>query len=135
MHAHLTVMSAVRDFLYSRHEEFQYNRSKRLFELVRQKRRVKADGPLQMRISLGLRVEFAGNHWPGTGADAETYQMPKTAGEFGTAVSAHHETQGFGSEVESLGPPENEVCVLLRCPETCVRGLRALARREAEAGW
>jgi hypothetical protein len=88
-----------------------------------------------MRIALGLRVEFAGNQWPGTGTNAETYQMPRNAGEFGTAESAHHKTEGFGREIKLLGPLEDEACVLLRDPVTCVRGLLALARREAEAGW
>lgn len=61
---------------------------------------------VQIRNHLNLRTDKHSQHWAAS---------PKisTAGETG----------------------EREDCVLLRRPVTAVRGLLALARREAESGW
>ncbi|WVW84929.1 hypothetical protein I302_106965 [Kwoniella bestiolae CBS 10118] len=107
------LLSATRDFEYSRHAEFQFTRSKRLFQLLRN--------------AFGLRPSFKGNHWPGSGPRGFEYVAPTGHLSQGTEYASFqdHDQQ----------PHADEICVLLTDPETCVRGILALARREAEAGW
>ncbi|WWC96342.1 hypothetical protein V866_003209 [Kwoniella sp. B9012] len=106
------LLSATRDFEYSRHAEFQFTRSKRLFQLIRN--------------AFGLRSSFQGRHWSGSGPHGYEYVAPTSHASRGNEY-APFETNS--------GPDVDEVCILLTDPETCVRGLLALARREAEAGW
>ncbi|OCF44367.1 hypothetical protein I317_01812 [Kwoniella heveanensis CBS 569] len=118
------LLSATRDFLYTRHEEFQFDRNKRLFILLRN--------------ALGLKAEFSAHHWPGHGPDGARYVPP-------SAVRRHQTADWGGSsedgeEAPSRGAsaeydPLDEACALLRVPEISIRGFLALARREAEAGW
>ncbi|WWC88441.1 uncharacterized protein L201_003352 [Kwoniella dendrophila CBS 6074] len=112
------LLSAVQDFEYSRHSEFQFHRNKRLFQLFRN--------------ALGLKSSFRGNHWPGSGPYGVEYVGPKSHAmrdnEFAPSAFDDNDQSSVPNEVE-------EVCVLLRKPEISIRGLLALARREAEAGW
>ncbi|OCF75590.1 hypothetical protein I204_04447 [Kwoniella mangroviensis CBS 8886] len=106
------LLSATRDFEYSRQAEFQFTRSKRLFQLIRN--------------AFGLRSSFQGRHWSGSGPHGYEYIAPTSHASRGNEYAPF--------ETDS-GPDVDEVCILLTDPETCVRGLLALARREAEAGW
>ncbi|WWD18696.1 hypothetical protein CI109_103150 [Kwoniella shandongensis] len=112
------LLSATRDFLYSRDADFRYRRNKRLFELLRN--------------AFGLRSEFPGKHWDGSGPGAMTYAPPS---------SARHNDRDRTVDITDPSVDEtridatDEVCVLLKRPETSIRGFLALARREAEAGW
>ncbi|WRT68004.1 uncharacterized protein IL334_004979 [Kwoniella shivajii] len=104
------------DFLYSRHAEFQFRRNKRLFDLLRN--------------ALGIKSNFIGSHWPGSGPNGVGYVAPSSVTNGGGEY--------FHSALDSLdqkGSIDEEVCVLLRRPETSIRGFLALAKREAEAAW
>lgn len=117
-----TVLSATRDFLYSRHEELQFVRSKRLFDVVCLGAELASADGRKMRNALGVRSDFAGAHWPGKSGQA--YDGPSRS-NLTVADSAYE-----GSIVDPY-----EVCVLLRKTVDSVRGFLALARREAEASW
>ncbi|WVF69039.1 hypothetical protein IAT40_003813 [Kwoniella sp. CBS 6097] len=118
------LLSATRDFLYSRNEEFQFDRNKRLFILVRN--------------ALGLKAEFSADHWPGYGPDGARYVPPSAVRRRQTTDPGDNSEDGEDTPARAAnGPydPLDEACALLRVPEISIRGFLTLARREAEAGW
>ncbi|WVQ96553.1 hypothetical protein IAU59_003658 [Kwoniella sp. CBS 9459] len=118
------LLSATRDFLFSRNEEFQFDRNKRLFTLLRN--------------ALGLKAEFSADHWPGQGPEGVEYIPPSAFRRRQAADSGDNSEDGEEvTRKASSGEydPLDEACALLRVPEISIRGFLALARREAEAGW
>ncbi|KAK8858805.1 hypothetical protein IAR55_003035 [Kwoniella newhampshirensis] len=111
------LLSATRDFIQSRDAGFQFQRDKRLFNLLRN--------------TLGLRSDFAGNHWNGRGPAGMPYNPPRSTGDDRRGRQQNVPIRCDKSDNDAM----NEVCVLLRLPETSIRGFLALARKEAEAGW
>ena len=87
---------------------------------------------------MGLRVDYPGPHWAGSGPDGTPYVR-------GTQIASKEadeedltKLRAKKSSGDSEGDFENnngEVCVLLQATEKSVRGFLALVRREAEAGW
>ena len=76
-----------------------------------------------MRSAFGIRSDLPGRHWSGSGPDGRPYAMPSMI------------TRAERWMDEGQLPLDDEVCVLLRAPEKCLRGYVALLRREFEAGW
>lgn len=76
-----------------------------------------------MRNAFGLRTDLPGQHWPGHGQDGMNYETPKTTSRLEAIMDP------------SQVPLDDEICPLLRDPESSVRGFTALMRREVEAGW
>lgn len=74
---------------------------------------------------MGIKAEFPGLHWPGTGPQATAYLMQSRAKRESTReIMAAYRAGEVG-----------EICPLLKHTERAVRGFLACARREAEAVW
>lgn len=81
----------------------------------------------QFRDAVGLRTEYSGAHWPGSGSAGQPYQE--------RSAQRLREPRGVITTPSVGEERPEEVCVFLTDTETSVRGFLALARREAEAGW
>lgn len=74
---------------------------------------------------MGLKAEFPGLHWPGTGPGAQAY-----------AVQSRARRDSPRDVLDAYAAGDvGESCPLLRHTERAVRGFLACARREAEAVW
>ena len=78
-------------------------------------------GRPKMRFVLGLKTSLPGYHTPGIGLDAVPYRYP---------AEIRRTQLPFSDDLMMEGS-----CPLLRATVPAVRGLLALARKEAEAGW
>lgn len=78
----------------------------------------------QIRYTLGIKTDFPGLHWPGTGPDAQWYTLTHNARRNATK----RQLEEFNNW--QIG----EVCPLIRCPELAVRGFIATLREADPKG-
>ncbi|KAK4687993.1 conserved oligomeric Golgi complex subunit 2, partial [Tremellales sp. Uapishka_1] len=86
--------------------------------------------PVYFRSALGIRPEFPGPHWPGSGVDGDPFRYTARAKQDWDPLQFSQ-----APFLDERNYKNQEVCVLLSKPMTAIRGFLALARREAEAGW
>ena len=89
----------------------------------------------QLRNALGLRLDFVGPHWAGSGPDGTPYVRKPHIGDIDPELMTSTAKKSSDDPESDADMSDGEVCVLLQATEKSVRGFLALARREAEAGW
>ncbi|BEI81513.1 hypothetical protein CcaverHIS002_0206730 [Cutaneotrichosporon cavernicola] len=78
-----------------------------------------------IRYTLGIKTEFPGLHWPGSGTNPQWYSMTHHARR---SASKRQQEEFDNWEI-------GEICALVRCPELAVRGFIAMLRQHADSMW
>ncbi len=79
----------------------------------------------QIRYTLGIKTDFPGLHWPGTGPYPQWYTMKFHA--------RHQATQRQREEYDNW--KIGEICALIHSPELAVRGFIAMLRQTGDSIW